>query len=136
MSCKFLKSQKVSSSLCNKQNMERKTALIHTFAINHSSKSKSLDSRPCDMLQKGNSTNCKACKTSINTPSHHPNIKIAPRLNSRLQQRSKKLAKGRKEFSLRCRRCQRPSKAFALLQGQSCISQKVESTPDHEPSPS
>lgn len=83
MSWKCLKSQKVSSSQYTKQNTERKIALIHTFAINHSSKSKSLAFRHCDMLQKGNGINCKACKSSVNTPSHHPSIKIALRLNSK-----------------------------------------------------
>lgn len=37
---KSLKSQKASSSLYTKQNMKRKVALIHSFAIKHRSKSK------------------------------------------------------------------------------------------------
>ena len=121
MSWKCLKSQKVSSSLYTKQNMERKIALIHTFAINHSSKSKSLAFRHCDMLQKGDSVNCKACKSSVNTPSHHQSIKIGPSLNSKQQVAAKIKAvckREKREFSLRCRRCQRQIKAFALLQGQ------------------
>lgn len=39
----------------------------------------------CDMLQKQNSINFKACKSLVNTPSHHQSIKIAPRLNSKQQ---------------------------------------------------
>lgn len=49
----------------------------------HNKPKKNLAFRLCDMLQKENSTNFKAYKSSVKTSSHHQSIKIAPRLNSK-----------------------------------------------------